>query len=266
MIRGIFPFSGFLVMAALALPAPAASRQEATLAQDYHGAFPDVFTSQSDRVRLLVKQAQLEVSARLGLVQYQEGFQYPLEIRFADGAPAGVEHALAYVQMSQGGADFRQELVVNLAEAAHNPFDFDQVFYHEMTHAVLNDSIGGEASARVPHWVQEGLAQYVSGEGEPRIVRVTQHLRRSQVQVLLCDLNGPYSAQAYPQYYLAIQDLYEKHSSNAVQALVRDLIAGQDASHAVEDATGLSWDDFTSEVRIYSLKVLQAHAQPDFYY
>ena len=158
-----------VIFAALFLSRPALAREAAVIDSNYRGAHQDDYLRQSDRVRILVRQAQLEVSVRLGLYQYQEGFQYPLTIRFQDDAPVGVEHALAFVRLLQTPSGFQQELVVNLGEMANRPADLDVVFYHEMTHAVLNDAVGGPASQRIPTWVQEGLAQYVSGEGDRRV-------------------------------------------------------------------------------------------------
>jgi hypothetical protein len=142
--------------------------------------------------------------------------------------------------------------------------DFDKIFYHEMTHAVLNDAVGGEASVKIPHWVQEGLAQYVSEEGKDRVIEEAQTVKKSQARYLLADLDGPYTGRAYPQYYLAIECLYEKHTVNAVQALVRNLILGKSTLDAVEDSTGLDWVKFQDEVREYSLKVYEDKARPDF--
>src|SRR5438105_4706335 len=85
-------------VAADALVPQPPSRQAATLVRDYHGAHEANFASDFDRLRLLTQQAQLEVSSPLGLINYRGGFQYPLNIRCADGAPSGLENALAYVQ------------------------------------------------------------------------------------------------------------------------------------------------------------------------
>ncbi len=240
------------------------ARYQAALVKDYNGRHPEEYTAQFDRVRLLVRQAQVEASARLGLIQYKEGFQYPLFIRFDDGAPPGVESALAYVQLMENKGAFAQQLVVNLDATATSPMDFDKIFYHEMTHAVLNDAVGGEATVKIPHWVQEGLAQYVSEEGKSRVIEEAQMVKKSQAHYLLADLEGPYTGQAYPQYYLAIEYLYEKHTVNAVQALVRNLILGKSTVDAIEDSTGLNWVKFQDEVRDYSLKVFQDKARPDF--
>lgn len=246
------------------IAANAGAREQAEISKDYAGEHQNDFLQQMERVRLLVKQAQLEDSARLGLLQYQEGFQYPLFIKFEDGAPANVEHVLAFVRLGRSSKGFAQQLVVNLTEASHNPFDFDKVFYHEMTHVVLNDAIGGDAALKVPHWVQEGLAQYCSGEGDQRVADTARRFHKSQAYRLLFPLDGPVTGFGYPQYYLAIQYLYDKHSSNAVQALVRNLIAGQDIKAAIEDAAGMPYDQFLKEVKEYSLKVYQDKATPDF--
>jgi hypothetical protein len=240
------------------------ARYEAALVKDYTGRHQEEFVTQYDRVRLLARQAQVEASARLGLVQYHEGFTYPLLVRFEDGAPAGIENSLAYVRLLESPQGFAQELVVNLDATSVTREDFDRIFYHEMTHAVMNDAVGGEASSKIPHWVQEGLAMYVSEEGKDRVAQAAQLFKKSQVRALLYDLDGPYMGNAYPQYYLAIETLYEKHSVNAVQALVRDLILGKSITDSVEDVTGLPYAKFQDEVREYSLKVLEEKARPDY--
>jgi len=244
--------------------ASAAPRQAATIDRRYTGSDHDAYLLQADRVRLLVRQAQLEVSARLGLIQYREGFQYPMTIRFEDHVPAGLESALAYVRLGQDDQGFAQELVVNVTASKNAGMDFDRIFYHEMTHAVLNDAVGGNAALRIPRWVQEGLAQWVSGEGPGRVAEAGQTVRRSQASVLLADLDGPAYGRSYPQYYLAIQYIYDRHSVNSVEALVRNLIAGQSLTQALEDATGLGTQRFLDNVRDYSLDKFRDKALPDY--
>jgi hypothetical protein len=240
------------------------ARYPAALVKDYTGRHQEEFTTQYERVRLLVKQAQLEVSARLGLIQYQEGFQYPLFIRFDDGAPPGVESALAYVQLMQNGDAFAQQLVVNMDATSGDAMDFDKIFYHEMTHAVMNDAVGGDAAEKIPHWVQEGLAQYVSGEGPGRVKDFAQTVKKSQAKELVADLESPYTGRAYPQYYLAIQYMNDKFSVNAIQALVRELILGKSTAEALQDSTGQDWVKFQDDLREYSIKIFEDNARPDF--
>ena len=231
--------------------------------REYAGPYQTEFAAQFDRVRLLVRQAQLEVSSRLGLLQYQEGFRYPLTIRFDDGAPAGLENALAYVRFGRRGQGFEQELVVNLDELAARPSDFDSVFYHEMTHAVMNDAVGEEASYRIPRWLQEGLAVFVSGDGDLRVQMAGDRLPKSLARTLVFKLDGPVYGNAYPQYYLAVKYLLDKHSINAVQGVVRELIEGKPLTEAIQNATGLSWEQYKQNVSAYSLRIFQDLARPD---
>lgn len=240
----------------------AAERYEAVLDRDYKGQFPEAFNTQFERVRLLVHQAQLEVSSQLGLIQYRQGFQYPMTIRFEDQAPVGLESALAYVRLMPTPTGFGQELVVNLGATRFNPIDFDTIFYHEMTHAVMNDAVGGNASMRIPHWVQEGLAQYISGEGELRVKHAAQPLSHSQVGILMADLDQPFSPYLYPQYYLDVRCLKDRFSINALQAFVRNLIAGQTTVAAAEDASGLAWDRLKKEIAECSRRAFEVEASP----
>jgi len=250
-----------LLMAGAPLPA---ARYPAVIDTSYKGAYRDSYLRQYDRVRLLVRQAQLEVSARLGLIQYREGFQYPLTIRFEDDAPSGLESALAYVRLSSGGdLGFSQELVINVGYSNESGMDFDRIFYHEMTHATLNDAVGGNAAIRIAPWLQEGLAQWVSGEGPGRVLSAAQTVKRSQADDLLYDLRETVQARAYPQYYLAVQYLNDRHS-NSVEAIVRSLIAGKPMGFAMEDATGLTSTRFYENVRAYSLEKFQDKALPDY--
>src|SRR5262245_3428181 len=96
-------------------------RQPPVLDQNYKGSHKTEFVTEFDRVRLLTQQAQLEVSSRLGLMNYRDGFIYPLTISFVDGVPPGLESALAYVQLSSGPTGIAQNLKVNLTQLSAHP-------------------------------------------------------------------------------------------------------------------------------------------------
>lgn len=253
-----------LLAASTMLWAEPSPRFSAAFQTSYDGAYQDLYRDQVERVRLLIRQAQLEVSARLGLLQYREGFRYPLTVRFADSAPAGVENALAYVQMVQTSTGYGQEMVVNLSEFASHATDFDTVFYHEMTHAVLDDALELKDLANVPHWVQEGLAVYVAGNGDTIVAEAAHHVRRSHAKDLIQDIDQIQSYQIYPQGYLAFKYLNDKYSVNAMEAFVRDLIQGKSARDAIEDSTGVSYDTFKQQLQEYSLDIYKENALPDF--
>ena len=232
------------------------------LQSSYNGAHADLYAQQQDRVRLLIHQAPLEISSQLGLFQYREGFRCPLTVRFDDTPAPGVEHALAYVQIIPTVHGMGQDLVVNLDVMANTHEDFDQIFYHEMTHAVLNDAVVFETKKPLPSWVQEGLAVYIAGNGDEWVHRVAQRVRKSQAHELVRDIEEP--VLDYPRDYLAFKYLKEKQGINSLQAFVRDLTQGKTPHDAIEDSTGLPWDTFRQNLKEYSQSVYEDQARPDF--
>ena len=238
------------------------SRFTASFQTSYDGRHPDLYAQEQDRVRLLVRQSQLEISSQLGLLQYQEGFSCPLTVRFDDRPMTGLEHALAYVQILHSARGFAQELVVNLDVMAGYGRDFDPIFYHEMTHAVLNDAVVSQTQRLLPSWVQEGLATFISGEGPERVRALAQRYRKSQVHAAVRDLEVP--VLDYARDYLAFKYLYTKHSVNSLQAFVRDLTEGKSPPQAIEESTGIPWDAFRQNLKEYTLEAYQEQARPDY--
>lgn len=249
---------GLLLLSAQAF---AEQRFTTSFQTDYNGKHPDLFAQQQERVRLLVNQAQMDVTSRLGLFQYREGFRCPLIVRFDDAPMPGVEHALAYVAFL-GGNQCGQMMVINLDVMAQYPGNFDPIFYHEMTHAVLNDAIVFETKRPLPAWVQEGLATYIGGEGEERVRTLAQQVRKYQAKMLLSDLQD--DRVDYPGNYLAFKYLFDKHSINAIQGFIHYLMEGKTPMQSIFEATGLKEEEFRNKVRDYSLAIYREQARPDF--
>jgi hypothetical protein len=250
----------------LSFAAPLVAKEElrhpAVFQTSYQGTHPDLYTQQQDRVRILLRQAQLEISSQLGLLSYREGFRCPLLVRFDDTPAPRVEHALAYVQMGTIDNEPVQELVVNLDVMAKGAPDFDLIFYHEMTHAVLNDAVVSRTQQMLPSWVQEGLAVYISGDGDARVKALAQTTRKSQAKNLVRDIELP--VLDYARNYLAFKYLHDQHTINSLQAFVRDLTQGKTPEEAIEDSTGLRWDVFREKLKEYSLKIYEDQARPDY--
>jgi len=237
-------------------------RFTAALQTNYSGSHVDLYTQQQDRIRTLIHEAPIEISSQLGLLQYQEGFRCPLTVRFDDTPAAGVEHALAYVKIIPTVHGIGQDLVINLDVMATTHDDFDQIFYHEMTHAVLNDAVVFGTRKPLPSWVQEGLAVYIAGNGDDWVKHQAQRVRKSQAHELVRDIEEP--VLDYPRNYLAFKYLKEKHGINSLQAFVRDLTQGKTPQESIEDSTGLPWDTFRQNLKEYSLSVYQDNARSDF--
>lgn len=258
--------SATLLLAVLIIPAsghpdPTYARFPATLDDKYQGRYPDLFHSEFDRLRLLVNQSQLEASSQLGLLNYREGFRLPLQVRFEDELPPGVENALAFVQPagSDGMVD-HQIMVVNLKLLSQHRTDFDRLLYHEMTHAVLNDA----ALRPLPSWVQEGLAVYVSGEGPDRITQRLAGTHKFMAASLVQDLAVHSRTPDYAGDYLAFEYLHEKYSINAVQGFVREIAEGKSPETAIEDMTGVSFERFKQDLKAYIANVYKEKAPSDF--
>lgn len=232
----------------------------------YDGAHAAAYTSAIDQVRWMTRVAQQEVSVGLGLIRYQEGFRYPVRLRFEDSGMPGAENLLAYVSLGTTSGGFAQELVINVT-AIGQPLppwaDFRTIFTHEMTHAVLNDSVGGDASMRLPRWVHEGLAQWISKEGEGRLKGLDRAYTKSQIRQTPMDLENPPPALAYPLYYLGIRGLEARHGINAVQALVRLLIEGHPTQDALLESTGQPAERFYEEAERYARETLLDLARAD---
>ena len=145
---------------------------------------------------------------------------------------------------------------------AGNKEDFDPIFYHEMTHAVLNDAVVSETRRALPSWVQEGLAVYISGDGEARVRALAQRVRKSQAKNLVRGLEEP--ILDYSRNYLAFKYMKDKYSINSLQAFVRELTNGKLPEAAIEESTGVSWDVFCSRLKEYSAEAYREQARPDF--
>jgi len=236
--------------------AATADRNGAEIQSVYEGRNPDAFAQVQDRVVQLVKTSQLEVSVGLGLQQYREGFQYPFQIRFEDSPSPGFEHTLAYVRLGRTSGGFAQEMVIHLEElraiADLRWLDVEKVFYHEMTHAVLNDTVGGDAARRLPTWLHEGLAQFISREGEDRFREAAGRFTQREIKATVFQLERPFAQLAYPQFYLAVRYLNDKHSINAIQGMVRYIMEGKSVEQALLESTGLSLERFYQNVNDYT--------------
>src|SRR5262249_34726372 len=110
----------------------------------------------------------------------------------------------------------------------------------------------------------EGLAEYVSENGKNRVRQAAEQVGKSRAERLLYPLDGPYSAFGYPQYYLAVEYISEKHTSNSIHGIVRDLIAGKSLNESIDDNLTMSWEKFQQNVREYSLNAFREAAGSHF--
>ncbi len=244
------------LLASFARAQEPAQRYQPVFLADYQGEHPELAARYGPQVEPLLKKLPSQVAVRLGLSAYEQGFRYPITIRFVDHLAPHVAHALAGVTLDVSGGRIRQEFEVSLDDLAKDPMDFELLLAHEMTHAVLTDSTGALPSLRFEPWLQEGLAEWASGDGEMRLRRARETANESPAADWVRDIDAPETGKSYVQYYLAIKYLIELNGTPGLQAFVRLLVQGVPPKEALRRRYGLGWTDFKSNVKAYTIATL----------
>ncbi len=123
-----------------------------------------------------------------------------------------------------------------------------KILYHEYVHAVIFDRL----STRCPWWLNEGLAQYFSGDGRGNGVRLEyakQVLALGNIPPLeklpghwLHDEKGAKSA--YSIVLSAVDYFIEYFGAYEMQSILDLMGEGQDFQDAIEEITGFSFTEF----------------------
>ena len=118
-----------------------------------------------------------------------------------------------------------------------------QVLAHELTHSLLDQRLGPYI-ARLPDWVNEGIAGHLSAPVEPDQLEGVSHLIHRDGVLSLDELDeafpsGPFRDAAYLQSRSMIAWLEWKHPG-AVRRLTAALATGQSFSQALRKAAGLT--------------------------
>ena len=231
-------------------------RYDWKLDENYAGAHADDFSRLRYEVPNLMRQSQIDIAVATGL-DFQEGWSHPLQIRFVDGSPAGVENALAYVELITDGKRQAQRMNINLGAYAGGKFNFDKVFRHELFHAMLNDALGPDAPS-LPRWLHEGMAVYAADQGEQLINAYLTQIEAGDEERFINGLEGPHTAEDYVEDYLAFKYMRERHGANAIQAFSRTLVASKgDVPAAIRAACSEDWAGFQESARTYSIEELK---------
>jgi len=253
---------------------PTPTLQKAVIDTNYKGGFPNDFPVELNLVQTLVPVAQQEISTNLGFLQYQEGFQHPVVIRFSDGAPATAENPYFYVQTASADKSYSQALIVNVEAFGergkkHKTDDDAAVrhsFYYAMTTVIFNDHAAGDPDQALPTWAQEGTAVYISGMGDHLVKKVASEVTRSHVGELVDELNRPVpfmTRRQYARYYLAVQYIVNTGGASSLQAFIRDLLSGKSVSDTVLDVFNQDWDTFEDKVERFSKDTFSQFARED---
>jgi len=215
------------------------------LDDSYNGSYSESYQQLHHEIPDIFRHTVIELSSRLGL-NYQEGWRYPLTVGFVDRAPFGVENMLAYVQIVQtaeGG--IKQVLKINLKAYEQDKFNFEKVFAHELVHAIMNDSLGAEASTKLPLWFHEGLAVWGADQGEQMLRSYVYRFGISADSKMFNGLENHSSPLDYAEDYLAFKYIYKRHGINSLHNFVAEVVKkGGGIPEALEYTCFEKWDDF----------------------
>jgi len=122
------------------------------------------------------------------------------------------------------------------------PAKFDRFIPHELTH-VLQKQKGVEA----PEWFEEGLAQWVGDDPNVLIGFVLAERKVESIEAPAAEAND-----VYPRGHLFFKWLDSKGAIKKTCAAA--LFGGVPWKKALEEATGLAWDNLLTTERDWSLK------------
>ena len=114
-----------------------------------------------------------------------------------------------------------------------------KVLFHEYTHAAVHS-----ITQRCPRWIDEGLAEYFSGDNKQKIGQIIP-LRNIENSFLgLSDRNVHI---AYQESYSAVSYLIEKYGMYRMKEMLESLSKGSDPDQAFRNAFSKTYADFIRE-------------------
>lgn len=147
----------------------------------------------------------------------------------------------------EGAADFPghyHDGIIRLrAETLLKDAELRRVLRHELTHAIIDQRTRGNC----PHWLHEGIAQFLDGTD---VVAVETRLRRDpsalvplfRIEGPFRDRDSPAREQAYRQSASAVSFLVSRIGRNGLLFLIQRLGEGRPFERALLE-TGLSYNE-----------------------
>jgi hypothetical protein len=239
-----------------------AQERSVLFVESYAGPHADEFQEVLGEVKSIVPAALAYITHQWGL---PDTLRFPLVVRILDTPSKDLNRPIsAYVRSIHSGDELRQELVVDLEHHRMYPEEnFENVIYHEMAHAVLQDAVTGPGAAGIHQWFNEGLAQSVTTEGHDRTVEDFKLYAHTDAHAVLCDLNGnvdefyhgEYNFGCYTYFYLTTQYVMERGGKDALAKIILDLRNGTPLPLAIGQVTQMDWPTFQRNAQQYTRDV-----------
>ncbi len=188
-----------------------------------------------------------------------------LGLRYQDYGPGHITLRLEDLPRRSKGADFastggrrgRQDIMLRAEHLLNGYSPFEEVLTHELTHAVLRHSLGN-VHDRLPSWTRESLAMWVAGQGPSMTGWILG--RALETENPLVQRNGPivnglaghrHTGTDLVEDVLTIEFLHQTLGQEKFGRWIHALVEGTEAEPAVEQLTGMGWEDFCQKARRY---------------
>ncbi len=137
---------------------------------------------------------------------------------------------------------------------------FRHVIHHELVHALLNDMIydgniqsiiAGRVKLRIPLWVNEGLAEYLSMNWETKADMTMRDLSINEKMPTVKELE---SYMAYKGGQSVWRFIAEKYGREKIGEIINAMKMTQNAEKGFERALGMNYEDLTKQWHKYLKK------------
>lgn len=131
-------------------------------------------------------------------------------------------------------------------------FWIESVIPHEIAHLFFHQAVS-TGMASWPAWVDEGLAQYYEFTSKDAALTLVANAARDGTLRPLSSLTGSFGRDsdqvrlAYAESYSAVAFLIETWGDEALQSLIESFRRSTSQREAIEDATGLTWEQFIAQ-------------------
>jgi hypothetical protein len=252
-------FAVLIFLGGLCLPLPA---EDIHFVESYAGTHQAEFHDLLEQAKAIVPAALAYITGQWGL---PNALHNPMIVMVMDSPTSDPSRPVsAYVRAVWRGPELRQELVIDLPHHLMYPGEnLENVLYHEMAHAVLQDAAIGPSAAGIPQWFNEGLAQSVTTEGHERTQEDFKRYGHTDARAVVCDLNGnvdaffhgEYNFGCYTYFYLAVRRLIARSGPAALPKIIVGLHNGIPLPTVIGQATPMDWAAFQQDAEQYAKDV-----------
>ena len=133
--------------------------------------------------------------------------------------------------------------------------DIAKVFKHELTHIILGRAFQGRE--RVPRWLHEGLAMYISREWNFSRISVMTRAVLTDTLIPLSSITHSFpreaerAALAYSESFYLISFLISKYDKYNFHRFIKVYSGGSDLKSALLEVYGVKWEDFEGKWKKY---------------